>query len=63
MIALHFILLVTALGVVISCRLSPEVTWFTYYIGGVVGLFGSGIMLEAWNRKRRREEIEASRGK
>ena len=59
MIALHFVLLITALSVVISCRLSPEVTWFTYYVGGVAGLFASGVMLEAWNRKRRRDEIEA----
>jgi uncharacterized membrane protein SirB2 len=56
MIPLLFILIVTGLSILISCHFSPEITWFTYYIGAVIGLFISGLALEFWNRRKRRDE-------
>ena len=56
MIPLLFILIVTGLSILISCHLSPEITWFTYYIGAVIGLFMSGMALEFWNKRNRGDE-------
>jgi len=56
MIPLLFILIVTGLSILISCHLSPEITWFTYYIGAVIGLFISGIALDFWNIRNRGDE-------
>jgi len=56
MIPLLFILTVTGFSILISCHLSPEITWFTYYIGAVIGLFMSGIALDFWNRINRGDE-------
>lgn len=56
MIPLQFIILITGISVFISHHLSTEVTWFTYYIGGVAGLLGSGFALEFWNRRKRKAE-------
>lgn len=56
MIPLLFILIVTGLSTLISCHFSPQITWFTYYLGGVIGLFVSGIALDFWNRRNRRDE-------
>ncbi len=56
MLPLLFILIVTGLSILISCLLSDEITWFTYYIGTVAGLLISGIALGFWNRRSRRDE-------
>ena len=56
MIPLLFILIVTGLSILVSCHFSPEITWLTYYIGGMIGLFISGISLDFWNRRNRRYE-------
>ncbi len=56
MIPLLYIIIVSGLGVFISCHYSTEVTWFTYFRGGLVGLFAGAVALDFWNRRRRREE-------
>ena len=57
---LLFILIVTGFSIKISHYLSAEVTWFTYYLGGMTGFILSAICIEIWNKKRRKkEEIEA----
>ena len=56
MIPLLFMLLVTGLGVLVSGHFSPEVTWFTYFVGGVAGLFVSSVVLEIYNKRRRKKE-------
>ena len=55
MIPLLFILMVTWLSILISCHMSPEITWFTYYMGAVIGLFVSGMALDLWNKRTRRD--------
>ena len=56
MVPLLYILIVTGLGTYISYHFSPEVTWFAYFRGGLVGLFVGAVALDLWNRRRRREE-------
>jgi len=56
MLPLLFILLVIALSILVSCQLTEKITWFTYYIGTMSGLLVSGIILEFWNRRRRKHE-------
>jgi len=56
MIALLFIIITTWLGIETSTRFSQEVTWFTYYLGGIFGLFLSGIGLELWTKWKNREK-------
>lgn len=58
---LIFVLVVLGLSIMISLRLSEEVTWFTYYKGGVAGLLVSGVLLEVWVRRRRARELEKRR--
>ena len=58
MLPLLFILLVIALSVLVTCQLSEKITWFTYYIGIMLGLLISGIVLEFSNRRRRKREQE-----
>ena len=55
MIPLLFILMVIWLSILISCHMSPTITWFTYYIGAVIGLFVSGLALDLWNKRSRRD--------
>ena len=55
MLALIFIIITTWLGIETSTRFSEEVTWFTYYLGGIFGLFLSGIGLELWNKWKKWE--------
>ena len=47
-----FILSVIGLSVYIATFFVSEVTFFTYYVGGVIGLFVSGIVLEIWIRRK-----------
>lgn len=56
MIPLLFIILVTALSILISVYYSTEVTFFSYYVGAMVGIVLSGICLEIWNRRKRKQE-------
>jgi hypothetical protein len=56
MLPLLFILSVIGLSVYISTFFVSEVTYFTYYVGGVIGMFVSGIALEFWIRRKRKEE-------
>ena len=53
---LLFILVVTGFSVLISHNFSADVTWFTYYIGGMSGLIMSGISIEIWNKRMRKQE-------
>lgn len=59
MIPLLFILMVTGLSILISRHFAPKVTWFTYYIGTVIGIFVSGMALDFWN-KRNRKDVDAT---
>jgi hypothetical protein len=54
MMPLLFIMLVTSMSVFVSCHCTPNVTWFTYYLGTVVGMFVSGMVLDIWTRRARR---------
>jgi len=56
MLPLLFILSVIGLSVYISTFFVSEVTFFTYYVGGVIGMFVSGIALEIWIRRKRKQE-------
>ena len=56
MVPLLYIIIVSGLGVLISCHYSPEVTWFTYFRGGLVGILAGAVALDFWNRRRRRKE-------
>jgi len=53
---LLFIIIVTGLSLLISHYYSAERTWFTYYIGVMVGFVVSGISLDIWNRRRKKQE-------
>lgn len=55
MLPLIFILFITGLSVAIAYHFSSEVTWFTYYLGGIIGVFISSVVLEIWTRRRRRK--------
>ncbi|MFZ7112509.1 MAG: hypothetical protein ACOWYE_12570 [Desulfatiglandales bacterium] len=56
MLPLLFILVMTGLSVLLTSYCSSEVTWFTYYIGVMIGLFASGLILEFWTRRKRKQE-------
>ena len=56
MLPLLFILIVIGLSILISYLLSDEITWLTYYIGTMAGLLISGIALDFWNRRRRKDQ-------
>ena len=58
MLPLFFILLVTALSVLISHQVSPETSWFAYYKGAIAGIFISGIILHLWNKRTKAKEEE-----
>ena len=63
MLALLFILFITAIGVLTSVNLSQEVTWFTYYIGGIIGLFVSSAVLHFWNKKKgKKDSVDQTKG-
>lgn len=58
MLPLLFMLFITAIGIFISISISPEVTWFDFYKGGIAGLFLSSIILYYINKRRRKKELE-----
>jgi predicted tellurium resistance membrane protein TerC len=60
---LLFIIVVVGVSLMISFHMSQEVTWFTYYAGGMAGLLVSGAVLGFWNRRRRKKEEEAAKAK
>lgn len=58
MLPLLFILFVTGISIVATCYLSENITWFTYYLGGVIGLLVSSIFLEIWTRRKRKKSTK-----
>ena len=59
MLALLLIVMGTILGVLVSSFfVEEESTWLTYYIGGIVGLLVSSVILEIRNVQRRKKELE-----
>ncbi|MEW6670017.1 MAG: hypothetical protein AB1512_32810 [Thermodesulfobacteriota bacterium] len=60
---LLFIIAVVGASILVSYHLTEEVTWFTYYAGGMAGLLVSGAALEFWNRRRRKREEEEAKAK
>ena len=54
MLPLLFILFITGLSVLITYYFSKDVTWFTYYIGVIVGLLVSSIFLEIRTRQKKK---------
>ena len=59
MLALLLIVMGTLLGVLVSTFFAEEEsTWLTYYIGGIVGLLVSSVILEIRNVQRRKKELE-----
>ena len=59
MLALLLIVMGTILGVLVSSFfVEEESTWLTYYIGGIVGLLVSSVILEIRNVQRRKSELE-----
>lgn len=64
MLAFLLMVLGTSLGVLVSTWfLDEESTWLTYYLGGVVGLLVSSVILEIKNIHRRKRELEEERKK
>ena len=63
MIALMFILFTVYTAVEVSTHLDPQVTWFTYYVGCVLGLLAGGMGLELWDKWKNRERNSAERNK
>ena len=62
MLALLLMVMGTLLGVLVSTRVEHGVvTWHTYYIGGIVGLLVSSVVLEIRNVRRRKRELEDER--
>jgi hypothetical protein len=61
MMSLAFILAITGISILVSCSISPHVTWFEYYKGGVIGLFISGLLLQVWNKRKKNQEIKKNR--
>ena len=57
---LLFILAITGLSILVSCYSSAEVTWFTYYVGGMVGLLVSSVALGWWDKRKKAQEEEAA---
>jgi hypothetical protein len=60
MIALLFIIVITGLSVLISILIGPKGpdSWFKVYIGGIVGLVISGIVLGIINKRKRAKELK-----
>ena len=59
--ALLFIIIVTGISLLISRQFSTEVTWMKYYVGAIAGFIVSGILLDIWNRRRKKLEESVSR--
>ena len=58
MIALLFIIVITGASVLISIMISPEGSWFEVYVGGIIGLVISGIILGIVNKRKRAKELK-----
>ena len=58
MFSLAFIVIVTGISIFVRCSLTDDVTWFDYYLGGVIGLFLSGVALQIWNSIKRKQEMK-----
>jgi predicted tellurium resistance membrane protein TerC len=53
---LLFIIIVTGISIIISHKYVAEKTWLTYYTATMISFLVSGIVLEIWNRRRRKQE-------
>ena len=58
MLPLLFMLSVVTAGILVALQIGDGSTWFTYYQGGIVGLFVSSVALEFWNKRKKRLEAE-----
>lgn len=64
MLALLLIVMGTVLGVLVSTFFIDEDSgWLTYYIGGIVGLLVSSVILEIKNVSRQKKELEEEKKK
>jgi hypothetical protein len=63
MLPLLFMLSVVTAGILVALQIGDESTWFTYYQGGVVGLFLSSVALEIWNKRKKKIEEEQKKEK
>lgn len=56
MLPFLFILAVVGLSIVVNYLRSEEITWLTYYMGTMVGFLISGVVLDLWNWRSRKQE-------
>jgi len=56
MLPLLFILIVVGLSILVNYLRSEEITWLTYYMGTMVGFLISGVVLDLWNWRSRKQE-------
>ena len=56
MLPLLFILVVITLSISVALQISEEISWFTYYTGGMIGVLISSLVLEFWNKRKRKKE-------
>ena len=59
MLALLFILVMIGLGIWVGLQVSSEVTWLTYYIGGLAGLFVSAMIIEVLNKWKKKKQSDS----
>ena len=58
MLPLLFIILGITLGILVALQIGEGTSWFTYYVGGMIGLLLSSLALEWWNKQKRKKEEE-----
>ncbi|MBN1626815.1 MAG: hypothetical protein JW944_09850 [Deltaproteobacteria bacterium] len=58
MLDLALIVIITGIGMFVSCSLSDNITWFDYYKGGVFGLFLGGVIIHLLNISRKKQEMK-----
>lgn len=61
MLAFLFIIVITGLSILISVVIGTEDSWFEVYVGGIIGLVLSGIVLSVVNKRKRAKELEAEK--
>ena len=60
---LLFIVVIVGVSILVSSYIGQEITWFTYYAGGMAGLLVSGAALEFWNKRKQKKEEEEAKAK
>ena len=63
MLPLLFMVFVVTAGILVALQIGDGSTWFTYYQGGIVGLFVSSVALEFWNKRKKKIEEEERKEK